>query len=150
MKHILFLILGLFLCGAGGIGDPIDDIKVPNDATKNSAQIDELQALADAGDYRTVIRKGIPFGKKNKDPRAFNLVAYSYRQLGQFQKAIKVYKVALKWDPKLHVAMEYLGVAYLNVGNIDEAKKIYQSLRKEAPKLATALKAEAKKKGINL
>ncbi|MDC0032958.1 tetratricopeptide repeat protein [Alphaproteobacteria bacterium] len=58
--------------------------------------------------------------KKNAD--ALNYMGYSYRKLGDFERALKFYKAALKIDPDHKGANEYIGEAYLELKQPAEAK----------------------------
>ena len=52
---------------------------------------------------------------------AFNMLAYSQRQVGDLDSAFSNYKLALILDPRHEEALEYLGEAYLLVDDLDSA-----------------------------
>jgi tetratricopeptide (TPR) repeat protein len=57
-----------------------------------------------------------------------NMLGYSYRKAGNFDKAFEHYAVALKKNPEHRGAHEYVGQTYLAVGNLEMAKKHLDAL----------------------
>jgi tetratricopeptide (TPR) repeat protein len=57
------------------------------------------------------------------DANAQNLLAYSYRKLGNLDQAFMHYNEALRLDPKHLGAHEYIGEAYLMAGNLAKAEE---------------------------
>lgn len=53
---------------------------------------------------------------------AYNLLGYSYRNLGDFKRAGQYYARALKLDPKHTGALEYQGILFVKTGDFDAAK----------------------------
>jgi hypothetical protein len=53
---------------------------------------------------------------------AYNLLGYSYRNAGDFSRAMTAYKRALKLNPKHTGALEYQGVLFIKLGQVDNAK----------------------------
>ena len=144
-KVILLMKLSTSLFAAGG------EVQEPSPTKqKNQFKIEQLQALVDAGKYKTAVKKGLKLAKKTKDARAFNLVGYSFRNLKKYKKAIRSYKVALKLNPNLSIAKEYLAVAYLHRKKIKKVKKLYKELKVEDMRLANMLRLEARKLGVAL
>ena len=76
----------------------------------------------------------------------YNLLAYSYRRLGQLDLAFTHYARALELNPRHRGAHEYIGEAYLLVGKPTEAAAHLSVLKEicgncsEAMKLRKALK----------
>lgn len=58
--------------------------------------------------------------EKNAD--ALNYMGYSYRKLGNYDRALKYYKAALEVDPDHKGANEYIGEAYLELKQPAQAK----------------------------
>ena len=58
-----------------------------------------------------------------KDADVQNLLGYSYRNLGQFDKAMEHYQLALQLDPRHRGANEYIGELYLKMDQPAEAEK---------------------------
>jgi len=70
--------------------------------------------------------------RQKRFPEAANLhneLGFSYRKLGQFDKAFEHYKRALTIDPRHRGAHEYIGEAYLLVGDVASAEKHVAALR---------------------
>lgn len=65
---------------------------------------------------------------KNAD--AHNYLGYSYRNLGQYDKARASYEQALAIDEEHRGALEYLGELHLKLGDLDGAKAILARLDK--------------------
>ena len=71
--------------------------------------------------------------KNPGDANAQNLLAYSYRKLGNLDLAFMHYNEALRLDPKHLGAHEYIGEAYLMVGNLPKAEEHLAALDKLCP-----------------
>lgn len=104
----------------------------------------------DAGDWLGATEdfaQAIESGADNAD--TYNLLAYSYRRLGQLDLAFANYARALELNPRHRGAHEYIGEAYLLVGNPTEAAAHLSALKEicgncsEAMKLRKALKRYA-------
>lgn len=52
---------------------------------------------------------------------AHNMLGYSWRQIGDYDRAFIHYYEALRLNPRHRGALEYLATAYLELGRIDEA-----------------------------
>ena len=147
-----FMMIMLLVPWLVAAGDDPEPAKPKQNKTTKTAEISlsEVKALVDAGQFKSAVKKGLKLAKAEKNAEAYNLVGYSYRKLKSYKKSIKAYKLALKYDPDLHQAKEYLAVAYLNTGKTKRAKKLYNELKKDAPELADMLKKEADKLNITL
>ena len=53
---------------------------------------------------------------------AYNLLGYSYRNSGNYDRAGQAYAKALKLNPKHTGALEYQGVLFVKLGQLDKAK----------------------------
>ena len=81
------------------------------------------QALA-ASDWKAAaeaLNKAVANEPDNAN--AQNLLAYSYRKLGNLDLAFKHYNEALRLNPKHLGAHEYIGEAYLMAGNLAKAEE---------------------------
>ena len=63
-----------------------------------------------------------------KDADVQNLLGYSYRNLGQYDKAMEHYQLALQLDPRHRGAHEYIGELYLKMDQPAEAEKHLSAL----------------------
>ena len=85
------------------LGDVRADIK----AEHWQAAIDKLSVFID-------------FNPSSAD--AFNLLGFSFRNMGNTKRAMTAYTRALKLDPKHTGALEYQGVLFVKLGDMDKAK----------------------------
>jgi tetratricopeptide (TPR) repeat protein len=121
-----------------GLAMPLDLAKAAmsgssNSSTSNNAaattssaetQYAKAKALVEKRDYKNAV----PTLEQivAKDPRnadAFNLLGYSYRKLGDHQKALGYYTKALTIDPNHLGANEYLGELYLEMKDVAKAQQ---------------------------
>lgn len=85
--------------------------------------VSEAVGAIKAEDYKAAIQaldNALEADARNAD--ALNYMGYSYRKLGQHEKAIRYYLQALSVDPKHKGALEYLGEAYLETGQLAKAE----------------------------
>jgi tetratricopeptide (TPR) repeat protein len=71
-------------------------------------------------DAVTVLKAVVAADPKSAD--AYNLLGFSYRNLGKLDLAGKAYARALKLDPKHAGALEYQGILFVKQGETDKAK----------------------------
>ncbi len=64
----------------------------------------------------------------NGTANVHNMLGYSYRKAGNFDKAFEHYAVALRMNPEHRGAHEYVGQTYLAVGNLEMARKHLDAL----------------------
>ncbi|HEX2386077.1 MAG TPA: tetratricopeptide repeat protein, partial [Candidatus Binatia bacterium] len=67
------------------------------------------------------------------DADVHNLLGYSYRKLGNYDKALEHYRTALKLDPRHRGAHEYLGELYLETNRLPDAENELSALKKNCP-----------------
>lgn len=80
-----------------------------------------------------------------RDPNhamAYTNMAYSYRRMGQHERAIRLYRRALDLQPDLAEAHEYMGEALLTVGKVSEAKSHLAILEELDANLADELRSK--------
>jgi tetratricopeptide (TPR) repeat protein len=70
---------------------------------------------------------------------AWNLIGYTSRRLGEYDKALVAYDTALALNPKYPEALEYRAEAYLALNRIDDAKTAYIALVNASPPQAAVL-----------
>ncbi len=68
-----------------------------------------------------------------KDADVHNLLGYSYRNVGNFEKSMEHYQTALKLNPNHRSAHEYLGELYLDLNQPANAEKQLQALKRTCP-----------------
>ena len=103
--------------------------------SKRSAPVDSFYRQAEkrikAEDWKgavALLQKSLARNKKNAD--AENLIGYSYRKLGNYDRAFQHYARALQFNPNHLGAHEYVGEAYLTVQDLKRAKQHLGSLGK--------------------
>jgi Flp pilus assembly protein TadD len=67
------------------------------------------------------------------DADVHNMLGYSYRKTGNFEKAMDHYQTALKLDRNHRSAHEYLGELYLEMNQVANAEKQLAALKKACP-----------------
>lgn len=77
--------------------------------------------LVEAKKYKEAI-KALKALKKPKDPRVLNYLAFSWRKLGDVDKALPLYFLALNIAPEYTPAHEYLGEAYVQIKDFEKAR----------------------------
>ena len=95
------------------------------EAKKSSMNQDSLfesgREFAYAGQYQEALAI-FDLAPNQLDPRLLNMKGYSYRKLGQVEKAMAFYKHSIALDPKYSLVREYYGEALLQTGDVDAAK----------------------------
>lgn len=68
-----------------------------------------------------------------KDADAHNMLGYSHRKLGNFDKSMEHYQTALNIDSTHRSAHEYLGELYLEMNQLANAEKQLAALKRACP-----------------
>ena len=77
-----------------------------------------------SGDYPAAIEFLIKASAADPDsPDSHNLLGYSFRKMGNVEKAFEHYREALRIDPKHRGANEYIGELYLETNDLAKAEK---------------------------
>lgn len=71
-----------------------------------------------------------------KTPEAWNMIGYTSRKLGEYDKALAAYGEALRLKPDYLEAIEYRGEAYLGLDRVEDAKTAYLALFSGSRELA--------------
>jgi tetratricopeptide (TPR) repeat protein len=122
-----FILAGLLASGSAlGMGDP-----GPSEA--KDAVLDKVGAATKRQDWagaQTMLKDALATNPNNASYH--NLYAYSIRKGANpdMNLVFKHYNEALRIDPKLKGAHEYIGEAYLQVGNVAKAKEHLAQLDK--------------------
>ena len=114
------------LAAGGGGGD-----RDYSPSSKDSANFKKGKSAVQSEQYETAIQyllKAAYESPKNAD--VFNLLGFSYRKLGQFEKSFDYYNRALTLNPKHRGANEYIGELYLQTNNLAGAEKHLKVLDK--------------------
>ena len=82
----------------------------------------DIRADIKAKHWQTAIEKLSAFVDANPSSAdGYNLLGYSFRNLGNSKRAMSAYNRALKLDPKHTGALEYQGVLFVKLGDLDKA-----------------------------
>src|SRR5206468_3858123 len=93
-----------------------------------SAPIERIYPIEDITEAAGRFTKAALRDPDNADLQ--NYLGYSYRNLGQLDRAFQHYKRALELNPRHRGAHEYAGEAYLMVGDLARAEEHLAALRK--------------------
>merc|ERR1712178_526980 len=81
--------------------------------------------------YEAAIDNLLKAEKTNKkDADIYNYLGFSYRKMGNLDKAAKYYDKALKISPKHKGALEYQGEMFLTQGHLEKAEANLKKLKK--------------------
>ena len=125
------------------------DLPGPKEKTENANIVAARKAI-DAKDYKAAVghlMKAVQEEPKNAD--AHNMLGYSYRKVGTFDKSMEHYQTALKIDSGHRSAHEYLGELYLDMNQLDNAEKQLAALKKACPFFGKCEEYEDLKKAID-
>jgi len=125
------------------------DIPEPKGPTENSNVTAGRKAIQ-AKDFKAAVghlTKAVQEEPKNSD--AHNLLGYSYRKVGTFDKSMEHYQTALKFDSNNRSAHEYLGELYLDLNQPENADKQLAALKKACPFFGKCEEFDDLKKAID-
>jgi Flp pilus assembly protein TadD len=123
---------------------------IPEAGKKESASMVAGRKAVEAKDFKAAIghfAKAVEEEPKNAD--AHNMLGYSYRKAGTFDKSLESYQRALKLDSKHRGAMEYLGELYLQMNQLGNAEKQLASLKSACPFLGSCEEYDDLKKAVD-
>jgi Flp pilus assembly protein TadD len=128
LLSVLALLLNLALIQAHVLAD------LPAPRSRESANVEAGRKAIEAKDYKSAVEyltKAVQEEPNNAD--AQNMLGYSYRKIGTFDKSMEHYQRALKIDASHRSAHEYLGELYLDMNQPDNAEKQLAALKKACP-----------------
>ncbi len=99
-----------------------------------SAKFEAGRKAVEAKDFKAAVGLLTQAARETpKDADVENLLGYSYRKLGQYDKALEHYQAALKLDPGHRGAHEYMGELYLETDRLADAENELKALSKACP-----------------
>ncbi|MPZ76526.1 MAG: tetratricopeptide repeat protein [Deltaproteobacteria bacterium] len=132
MKSILAVItlgLSLVLTQARAFAD----LPEPKAGPQNP-NVEAGRKAIDAKDFKAAVGHLTEAVKElPNDADAHNMLGYSYRKVGTFDKSMEHYQRALKIDANHRSAHEYLGELYLDMNQPADAEKQLAALKKACP-----------------
>ena len=121
----LILALPLVLAPAGVLAASVGNVVSSSDGgVPRSADFKAGEKAAMGGDFAAAV--GYFTKVVNTDPTnadGYNLLGFSYRQLGNVELAFENYNETLKLDPNHLGTNEYIGELYLETGDLANAEK---------------------------
>ena len=133
MKSLLYvraLLLSLALLPAVTFAD----LPAPRSSAPENPNMAAGRKAIEAKDYKAAVGYLTKAVQEEPDnPDAQNMLGYSYRKVGTFDKSMEHYKRALKIDANHRSAHEYLGELYLDMNQLDNAEKQLAALKKACP-----------------
>ena len=130
MKLIFSLMLAVsfFSMQGGAFAD------LPEPKKAESSNITAARQAVEAKDFKSAVGHLTKAVQENpNDADAQNMLGYSYRKLGTFDKSMEHYQKALKIDSNHRSAHEYLGELYLDMNQLGNAEKQLAALKKACP-----------------
>jgi Flp pilus assembly protein TadD len=143
--RFMTLVVGLSVCQSLAFAD----MREPKEKSESPNIVAGRKAI-EAKDYKAAVghlTKAVQEEPKNAD--AHNMLGYSYRKTGVFDKSMEHYQTALKLDSSHRSAHEYLGELYLDMNQADNAEKQLASLKKACPFFGKCEEYEDLKKAID-
>ena len=145
MSRIVALAIALVtgpMLAMADMPEPREKVENPNIAAGRKS--------IEAKDYKSAVghlTKAVQELPKSAD--AHNMLGYSYRKLGTFDKSMEHYQTALKLDSEHLSAHEYLGELYLDLNQLNNAEKQLAALKKACPFFGSCEEFEDLKKAID-
>jgi Flp pilus assembly protein TadD len=130
MKLIFSLMLAVSFLSMQGRA--FADLPEPKKA--ESPNVTAARQAIEAKDFKSAVGHLTKAVQENpNDADAQNMLGYSYRKLGTFDKSMEHYQKALKIDSNHRSAHEYLGELYLDMNQLGNAEKQLAALKKACP-----------------
>jgi Flp pilus assembly protein TadD len=126
------------------------DLPAERSYKPENASIAAGRKAIEAKDFKAAVghlTKAVQEEPKSSD--AHNMLGYSYRKVGTFDKSMEHYQTALKLDSNNRSAHEYLGELYLDLNQPENADKQLASLKKACPFFGKCNEFEDLKKAID-
>ena len=117
------LVVSSFAAGGGGDDSKKIDVK--------SNYYYKAVKLINKKSYEAAIDNLLKAEKTNKkDADIYNYLGFSYRKMGNLDKAAQYYDKALKISPKHKGALEYQGELFLQLGRLADAKQNLEEIQR--------------------
>ena len=123
MKNLVMAIGAVLIALSLGVSSYAVDTGGGADSSNPSVPtMSQVRADITAEHWKSAIEKLKLIVAENGTADAYNLLGFSYRNLGDYKRAAQFYARALKLDPNHTGALEYQGVMFVKTGEIDAAK----------------------------
>jgi Flp pilus assembly protein TadD len=138
------LVVGLALLQTRALAD------LPEPKARENPNVEAGRKAIEANDFKAAVGhliKAVQEAPDNAD--AHNMLGYSYRKTGVFDKSMEHYQRALKIDVNHRSAHEYLGELYLDMNQLANAEKQLAALKKSCPFFGKCAEYEDLKQAID-
>ncbi|MBX9760002.1 MAG: tetratricopeptide repeat protein [Beijerinckiaceae bacterium] len=139
------ILLAIALVLAAG---PVRAVDVHADPGPPSADLAPARALIKEKQFPQAIEALLILERTNQTADLYNLLAFSLRNLGEYERSGETYRRALALDPDHRSALEYQGELFIKLGQIERAEENMRRLEALCPQgceerddLAEALRA---------
>ena len=116
----LCLCLCLFLFLAATSASAVD---VHSDPGPPSAELAPVRALIKEKQFAKAVEALHILERTNQTADLYNLLGFSLRNLGEFERSAENYRRALSLDPDHRSALEYQGELFLQLGDVARAQE---------------------------
>jgi Flp pilus assembly protein TadD len=145
-------LLGLFVLALSFLllRPQIAAMDIPDAKTNENPNMEAGRKALEAKDFQAAVghfSKAVEAEPKSAD--AHNMLGYSYRKQGTFDKSMESYQRALKLDANHRGAHEYLGELYLEMNQLDNAEKHLVALKRACPWFGKCEEYEDLKKAVD-
>jgi tetratricopeptide (TPR) repeat protein len=120
----------LALCLA--LGAPA--LAVDNEPPSDAPDLTNVRALIKAKSFASARDELLKMADKHQHADVYNLLGFSLRKTGDYERALTYYRKALDHDPVHKSAHEYLGELFVETGQPEKAKAQLAILTRLCPK----------------
>lgn len=128
--HLLLVLSVAFLLS---MARPLAAVDVHADPGPPSADLAPVREFIKLRDFAKAIEVLHILERTNQTADLYNLLGFSWRNIGEYARSAQSYRRALQLDPDHRSALEYQGELFIRLGQIDFAKENLQRLEKLCP-----------------
>jgi Flp pilus assembly protein TadD len=108
-------------------------VDVHADPGPPSADLAPIRALIKAKDFPQAVEALFILERTNRTADLYNLLGFSLRNLGDYERSAENYRMALTLDPNHKSALEYQGELFIRLGQMDRAVENLRRLETLCP-----------------
>lgn len=126
---LIAIMTALMLTGAA----PARAVDVHADPGPPSADLAPIRALIKAKDFPRAVEALFILERTNRTADLYNLLGFSLRNLGDYERSAENYRMALALDPDHTSALEYQGELFIRLGQMERAAENLRRLETLCP-----------------
>lgn len=127
-------LLTAMLCGLFfGFMRPAAAVDVHADPGPPSADLAPIRAMIKSKEFSQAIEALHILERTNQTADLYNLLGFSWRNVGEYARSAESYRMALALNPEHRSALEYQGELFIRLGQIDRAKDNLRKLVELCP-----------------